>query len=260
MSNKSLKDNPKTLKTSSDEIEDWNDFEEVDLDKKRYVSDASYEALRRVWETRHRHTKESITQIFRENFGDKFDYSKVDWDGVGTTDWWTKKITIICDVHGEFEQVPMSHKIGKGCRRCSAINRPKRQKNPTQLSQEEVIARFINIHGDKYDYSKVVYVKTSEHIIIICPEHGEFLQRPAFHLKGASCPKCASKKKQKEKQISSIQDFRKVHGDRYDYSKVEYVRNDLPVIIICPIHGEFEQLPQVHKRGSGCSKCRKSSK
>lgn len=52
-----------------------------------------------------------------------------------------------------------------------------------------------------------------------------------------------------------IRKAREVHGDKYDYSKVEYVNSQTKVCIICPIHGEFWQRPNAHLRGQGCKKC-----
>jgi hypothetical protein len=52
-----------------------------------------------------------------------------------------------------------------------------------------------------------------------------------------------------------IEQSKLVHGDRYDYSKVNYIDNITKVIIICTIHGEFEQTPHGHKRGNGCKHC-----
>ena len=46
-----------------------------------------------------------------------------------------------------------------------------------------------------------------------------------------------------------LQQFKEAHGDKYDYSKVIYTKDVDPVIIICPIHGEFEQTPKHHKKG-----------
>ena len=94
---------------------------------------------------------------------------------------------------------------------------------------EEYLQQFQETHGDRYDYSKVEYVERSQKIIIICPEHGEFLQLPRSHLIGRGCPKC----KQRVRQTNVIEQFKKVHGDRYDYSKVEYVGAHQQVIIIC---------------------------
>ena len=55
---------------------------------------------------------------------------------------------------------------------------------------EEFIRRARLVHGDKYDYSKVVYVNSTTDVCIICPIHGEFWQRPAEHLRGKGCVKC----------------------------------------------------------------------
>ena len=116
-------------------------------------------------------------------------------------------------------------------------------------------------HGDKYDYSKVCYVNSKTKVCIICPEHGEFLQIPKEHLKGQGCPRCKFGKMAdtyREKYSSEfIPKARKVHGDRYDYSKVEYVNNSTNVCIVCPEHGEFWQTPASHLAGANCPKCSK---
>ena len=57
------------------------------------------------------------------------------------------------------------------------------------------------------------------------------------------------------KTIKFINKVKLIHGDRYDYSNVEYIKSDIKVKIICPLHGEFEQSPNHHLRGSGCKKC-----
>ena len=52
-----------------------------------------------------------------------------------------------------------------------------------------------------------------------------------------------------------IERARKVHGDRYDYSKVEYVNVFAKVRIICSTHGEFLQVARQHLKGRGCPEC-----
>ena len=118
---------------------------------------------------------------------------------------------------------------------------------------EEFINKAKQIHGDKYDYSKVEYKNKKTKICIICPIHGEFWMTPDKHLQSQGCPKCAKNYKMntdsfKEKAI-------KVHGDDYDYSKVEYFGNDKKVCIICKEHGEFWQTPHGHLSGHGCPMC-----
>ena len=123
---------------------------------------------------------------------------------------------------------------------------------------EQFIEDARQIHGDMYDYSKVEYINAKTKVCIVCPKHGEFWQTPTHHLSGYGCPKCryikSADKKRKDKKWF-IEESKKVHGDKYDYSKVEYHRRDTKVCIICPIHGEFYQLPGNHLKGCGCPSC-----
>ena len=114
------------------------------------------------------------------------------------------------------------------------------------MTTEEFIKKAKEIHGNKYDYSKVEYKNTSTKVCIICPEHGEFWQTPNHHLQGHGCPKCKNEKIRKRHTHNItifIEKARKVHGDKYDYSKAEYINASTKVCIICPEHGEFWQTP-----------------
>ena len=122
----------------------------------------------------------------------------------------------------------------------------------------EFIQKANKKHGKKYDYSKVEYIGNHEKVCIICPEHGEFWQTPANHLKGKGCPKCGDFNvhlKRKKTLVNFINDAKKIHGDKYDYSKVEYVNNRTKICIICPEHGEFWQVAGSHLNGCECPKC-----
>jgi len=66
------------------------------------------------------------------------------------------------------------------------------------LTTEECIQKSKETHGDKYDYSKVEYVNANTKVIIICKEHGEFLQKPMSHKNGSGCRKCAVDKQRKK--------------------------------------------------------------
>ena len=122
------------------------------------------------------------------------------------------------------------------------------------MNREEFIEKARKVHGDKYDYSKVVYKNAITKVCIICPEHGEFWQEAYSHTKGCKCQACAGSKKLTTEEF--IEKARKVHGDKYDYSKVEYKNNRTPICIICPEHGEFWQLPINHLKGCGCKHCK----
>ncbi|HGX8664189.1 TPA: DUF723 domain-containing protein [Escherichia coli] len=126
---------------------------------------------------------------------------------------------------------------------------------PKKLTTEEFIAKARAIHGDKYDYSKVVYKNYSSPVTIICPVHGEFPQRPDNHLMGKGCRECGGNAPLNTETF--IAKAKAVHGDKYDYSKVVYKGATDKVIIVCPVHGEFEQIASNHLAGSGCDKCGK---
>jgi hypothetical protein len=129
---------------------------------------------------------------------------------------------------------------------------------PKKLITEEFVQRARAVHGDKYDYSKVIYTGNKNKVIIICPEHGEFLQKSEKHLIGQGCIKCGFLKTaiaQKSNTEDFIKKAKVIHGDKYNYSKTEYKKSTENVIIICPIHGEIQQMAGVHLMGSGCPKC-----
>jgi hypothetical protein len=65
---------------------------------------------------------------------------------------------------------------------------------PGRKDTAKFIAEAIAIHGERYDYSKVVYVKYRKRVEIICPVHGSFWQTPALHVKGRNCRKCSALK------------------------------------------------------------------
>jgi very-short-patch-repair endonuclease len=182
------------------------------------------------------------TQSFIERailkHGDRFDYSKV----VYTTS--NAKVEIICKVHGPFIQGANSHLGGRGCSKCSGQYQP---------STEEFIQRAKAAHGDRYDYSKVKYVGNKLKVKIICKEHGVFTQTPKSHCKRDGCPDCSKNKK------GTVLDFinraKKVHGERYDYSKTVYANAAIKVEIVCKEHGAFKTHVHSHLKGRGCQKC-----
>ena len=194
-------------------------------------------------------TKEFIEKAIQIH-GDKYDYSKVEYVNSST------KVCIICPKHGEFWQIPNSHLKGCGCFKCGVENSAKGHLYNTKKFIEK--AEFI--FGNSYDYSEVKYVSSSKKIIIKCKKCGNvFKMTPNNHLRGQGCPKCASHKKGGKKCLMDmIKKARRVHGDKYDYSKAEYVDSITKVCIICPKHGEFWQTPSNHIRGQGCPKCNSS--
>ncbi|GIE35451.1 hypothetical protein Ait01nite_084960 [Actinoplanes italicus] len=122
-----------------------------------------------------------------------------------------------------------------------------------RLTAVEFVARARERHGDRYDYSQTLYVNSQVKVTIICPEHGGFQQTPAKHLFGQGCASCGGRVRLTSDLF--IDRSRRVHGDRYDYSRVEYVNNRTGVTIVCGDHGPFLQVPDGHMSGAGCPRC-----
>lgn len=198
-------------------------------------------------------SKQRTTEEFIEEankvHNSKYDYSMVDYKKAKV------KVKIICPIHGIFEQIPNSHLGGSGCPICG----DERTASSKRMSQKEFINRVKGIYP-QYDYSKVNYINARTKISLICPEHGEFQISPNFIFsKIRPCPKCSKMEVHKilikKTTEQFIRDARKIHGDKYDYSLVDYNGTHEKVKIICPIHGVFEQVAKAHLKGNNCPRC-----
>ncbi len=189
-------------------------------------------------------TLEFIEKSLKKH-GNKYDYSKIEYKNCNT------KVKIYCkSCNDYFLQYPTYHLGGSDCPKCAyKIRQIKTRK---KLSEDD-LNELCNIHKNKYDYSKVDYVNSSTSLKIICPDHGEFKQTLLTHKAGHGCPKCAGLYKPTNSEI--IQEFKNIHGQKYDYSKTNYKNSNSKIIIICKTHGEFKQTPHSHKNSLGCPKC-----
>jgi hypothetical protein len=127
-----------------------------------------------------------------------------------------------------------------------------------KLTTEEFIEKAKKIHNNLYDYSLSLYKDSRTKVNINCSIHGIFSQTGNAHLTGQGCPKCGTinaHKKISHNNESFINKAKKIHGDRYDYSKVNYVNNHTSVEIVCKIHGTFNQVPNIHLNKKGCPNC-----
>lgn len=191
-------------------------------------------------------TTEEFIARARAAHGNLYDYSKVIYDGKN------KNVDIICPKHGIFQQPPSNHTSGNACPKC--------RNEATRLTQEEFVSRANQVHNNKYNYGKTVYVNGESKVTITCPIHGDFEQIPFAHMYSKNgCPDCWEMRRGKSRKInleSFLSRAREIHGTTYDYSKVN-LQNTLKkdVTIICKEHGEFQQTPDKHLQGNGCSKC-----
>lgn len=178
-----------------------------------------------------------LIKRFVKKHGEKYDYSKVTYKDEKT------KIIITCKLHGDFKQTPGSHMFGSGCPKCNGRH--------FNYSNNDIIKRFKNIHGDKYDYSKINYINANTKITIINKDYNtEHLILPYnYHVK-------CTKHNAVNKTDFLIKQFEKIHGNKYNYDFVEYKGDNIKVSIVCNKHGLFLQTPNNHLRRKGCPICK----
>jgi very-short-patch-repair endonuclease len=189
-----------------------------------------------------------ITQS-EQKHGKIYGYSKVEYVNNKTD------VIIICKIHDDFCQNPTNHLNGSGCPLCAIENNSIVRTKTT----EDFIIEAKQKHGELYGYSKVVYVNCETPVCIICKIHDDFYQTPSAHLNNGGCNKCGilrTTQKNTKQQDIYIEDVKQVHGELYGYSKVVYVNCVTPICIICKIHGDFYQTPNMHKNDkNGCPFC-----
>lgn len=181
----------------------------------------------------------------------KYDYSKVNYINNST------KVDIICPSHGVFQQAPAFHKIGNQCPECAYIQRASKN----SLSYKEFLDNANRVHNNTYDYTNTVYTTSQDIIDISCKTHGSFKQIASNHLMGSGCPECFFDTLRISKE-DYIKRAEAIHGNRFDYTKIELKTLQDYIEIICPVHGIFTQRAITHLSSVfGCKKCsRENSK
>lgn len=173
--------------------------------------------------------------------GDKYDYSLSEYFNQ------SKKLKVVCKKHGEFLIAPANHMRGQGCNRCGA---KKRAKSKT-ITHQEVIAKFVERHGDRYIYDKTKYVGMRKKLTITCRTHGDFEQLPPEHLKG-NCKRCSASTVTEQEFLERAL---AVHNGRYSYKDCGFTQTSRNVVVTCQAHGEFEIVANSHLKGHGCREC-----
>lgn len=193
-------------------------------------------------------SQEEFIKKVKEIHGEKLNFDKSIYDGMD------KHVIVTCPIHGDFLIKPVGLIHQKhGCKYCSHQSYPS--------TKEMFIEKATKIHNCKYTYNNVVYKNNKTKVCVTCPIHGDFDVRPDNHLHGSGCPRCGKismAEKEKFTKDKFIKLSRKVHGDKYDYSKVEYKDYKEKICIVCPKHGEFWQTPDNHLHSHGCPYCKES--
>jgi len=199
-----------------------------------------------------------MTELFIQKakliHSNKYDYSKSKYINCDT------KVIIKCnDCLTIFEQIPYNHINKKsGCIKCYNL---KKSDNTLQLRLNEFIKKATEKHGEKYDYSKVIYKNSKTPVIIICNIcNNEFEQIRNTHLIGdGGCKICVKNKFKQNRTFTNeifINKAKEIHGDKFDYSYVNYIDSQTHVTIICfSCNNTFKTIPNNHLRGKGCKKC-----
>lgn len=192
------------------------------------------------------YTTESFIKKCEQIYNFKYDYSFVEYLG------YNKKVSIICPIHGEFKISPIHHiNNNSGCQLCGYESTSKK----LSQTQEEFVYNAIKKHGEKYNYELVNYNGSTKKVSIVCHKHGIFKQIPSAHLQGVGCPKCVGRNKTVDELII---EFKKIHGNKYNYSLVTHSISKSKIDIICSKHGIFQQIPNSHLSGRCCPACNES--
>lgn len=204
--------------------------------------------------------KEKFIENSNKKHNNKYDYSKFVYTNAKT------KSTIICPIHGEFEQSPDKHLNSKyGCPECSLIGRvstvqglskPKAIKYTWEEMHRKLITKFNN-----FTFTCENYTGTQSRIVLTCPHHGDHITTPHNLLhknvtKG--CPMCGTQLAAQTK-TSTFTDFVKqaslLHNYKYTYVCNSYTNNRSKIVCNCGYHGEFIKSAHKHLAGQGCPKC-----
>ena len=171
---------------------------------------------------------EAWLQSLGRDLKTKYNYDKVKFVAHN------EKVTIACNIHGEFQETPNKHFLGRECPKCE------------KLQYREEIAKMFKRHCGRYLYPKKKNFRNKSHIIIKCKTHGKISVPKMWHEVGYPCSKCF--------QEDPIKQFRLVHGDRYEYPSLREDYNS-GLTIVCREHGEFKISSVVHLEGYGCRTC-----
>jgi len=154
---------------------------------------------------------------------------------------------IVCKKHGDFKQTSNLHLSGSGCKKC--------YHESLKYNLEYFIEKSNKVHNNFYNYSESIYKDYNKSLVIICPKHGKFNQKPSVHISGSGCKKCMIDRFRIDYD-SFIERSNKVHNNFYTYEKKSYSDMKTKMIIYCPIHGSFNMIPDNHiSKKQGCNSC-----
>jgi hypothetical protein len=181
-------------------------------------------------------TKTNFIEQANKKYNNKYDYSKSVYIKAN------KLMTIICNIHGEFQQTPYNHIKMNGCKHCIA----------QELFINKINERWSNI----LDLSNIVFKNLQSKLDVICKNcNSNYIIRGISLLHGNyyGCKKCY--KDNNYNKTIFIEKATNVHTAIFNYDLVEYIDSHTKVKILCPNNHIFSQTPNTHLSGRGCPKC-----
>lgn len=188
--------------------------------------------------------------VAAEVHGGFYKYDRVRYVGA------RKKVEILCPDHGPFWQRIAHHVDGHRCRKCAARALSAKTLPPFSDFKEAAM----KAHAGRYRYPDQAYAGKRSDVLVVCPEHGAFLQRASRHLNGMGCAVCSQRGVSEGRRLTTeefINRAREVHGGKYDYGPSECTGAHRPLAVGCRRHGIFWQRPANHMNGAGCPQCAK---
>lgn len=215
--------------------------------------------------TKPRKSDEQLQKELDEKFMHQFELVRGTYTGAN------QPVSIICRKHpAKIIIKPQASNLlnAPNPQPCEACRQENEAIECAKMTQEFIRMAKLK-HGEKtYNYSKTKVGRKGEPIIVICPKegHGEWQTGP-YHATShknqspGGCPKCFEERRGLATKLKAAEKFeyaaKQIHGEKYDYSRVQYIDSKKAVRILCGKdgHGEFLQSPNVHLSGSGCPEC-----
>ena len=156
-------------------------------------------------------------------------------------------VTIISPVKGRIQILPISLFKGLG-------------NSSKSLTQEKFINKVSNLYPE-YDFSNTIYKGMRELIEFICPKHGKIsMQASSLYYRNSKCKQCSYEKRSSLSQEEFLEIMKNKNNPyNLDLSKSVYINTDTPIIVNCPIHGDFEKTPKLLIQNFICNKCSPSN-
>lgn len=198
-----------------------------------------------------KYTQEEAIARFKDKHGDYYDYSKAQYTNNAT------EVIIICPIHGEFRQVAGEHFRGRGCKACGLKKVARMKNKPFSYYKETVLKNLApyykleDVETQYYDTNTVFELKCQKCGGIRRPSFGDLLR---YTVKCQVCDESYYEAR-KISHDEYIERIKAVHGNKYDYSKIQYKTMHGKINVVCPKHGEFTIHAYRLLQEQGCRKC-----